>query len=362
MDDREHISDLIDRSLLGTLSDAEKEKFERLLEEQSGIREEYEAAKEIFTALEEQHNHENWSRELDVIHNDMTGTNAKASKRVNTTKRRRFFSTLAIAASISVLTFISTLFVMKRNIYKINVRENSVTYQLKGNLDSLNMSFGHLKTSLDSIKHHVPQTYTGSFGSCFLVSQNGYFITNHHIIKNAKELHIVNKTDSTIVWKARPIYEDPILDLALIQIIDSAYFEHTPLIADENEQLGSDLYSLGFPKKDIVYGEGVLSSENGHNGDTLSIQTSIPANPGNSGSPIFNKKGQIVGIITARHPHNVASTYAVKPQFIKLFLNNTPDSLQISSNPYNSQKFKQLEQVNKIKQLRKFVFRLEVIK
>jgi S1-C subfamily serine protease len=65
-----------------------------------------------------------------------------------------------------------------------------------------------------------------------------------------------------------------------------------------------------------VYGEGYLSSKSGNSGDTTTYQVSISANPGNSGSPVFNKKGEIIGIISSKQTNAEGVVFAIKSKNI----------------------------------------------
>ena len=64
-------------------------------------------------------------------------------------------------------------------------------------------------------------------------------------------------------------------------------------IRKSNTDLGERIFTLGYPRNDIVYGEGYLSARTGYNSDSLSYQVQISANPGNSGGPVFNNNGEI---------------------------------------------------------------------
>ena len=65
-------------------------------------------------------------------------------------------------------------------------------------------------------------------------------------------------------------------------------------------ELGEQIFTLGYPRDEIVYNEGYLSAPTGYEGDTLTLQVGMSANPGNSGGPVFNKNGEVIGIIKTR--------------------------------------------------------------
>ena len=64
-------------------------------------------------------------------------------------------------------------------------------------------------------------------------------------------------------------------------------------------------------RSEIVYGQGYLSAKTGYNGDTLSCQIDIAANHGNSGSPILNKNGEVIGILNGRQANTVGFAFAI---------------------------------------------------
>jgi S1-C subfamily serine protease len=79
---------------------------------------------------------------------------------------------------------------------------------------------------------------------------------------------------------------------------------------------------LGYPRNDIVYGEGYLSSRTGFEGDTLSFQISVAANHGNSGGPIFNQNGEVIGILSTREEDAEGVVFAVKSKYIYSAIND----------------------------------------
>ncbi|MFX5785492.1 hypothetical protein ABTE36_23650, partial [Acinetobacter baumannii] len=59
------------------------------------------------------------------------------------------------------------------------------------------------------------------------------------------------------------------------------------IIRKSNADLGEEIFTLGYPRNEVVYGMGYLSAKSGYNGDTLSYQIQMSVNPGNSGAPVF---------------------------------------------------------------------------
>jgi S1-C subfamily serine protease len=74
---------------------------------------------------------------------------------------------------------------------------------------------------------------------------------------------------------------------------------------------------MGYPKDEIVYNEGYLSAKSGLQGDTMSFQITISANPGNSGGPVFNKNGEVIGILNARQASANGVVFATKAKYIQ---------------------------------------------
>lgn len=181
-----------------------------------------------------------------------------------------------------------------------------------------------------------------SFGSGILISSQGYIITNHHVVDNAGKL-VVELTEGSNKknYKAEVVTVDKDNDLAIIKIKDDNFEKLPPLKYSfkENGQLdvGGTVFTIGYPHaltgmgKDAKFTDGKISAKTGYEGAINSFQSTIPIQPGNSGGPVFNDQGQLVGVINAsiRNAENVA--YAIKLNYIKNLVEVLPDKVDLPS-------------------------------
>ncbi len=160
---------------------------------------------------------------------------------------------------------------------------------------------------------------------------NGYIITNHHVIDNAKTIiiHGING-DFDNTYSATVVGIDKNNDLALLKISDSSFngFGSIPYsVSSTTSEVGEDVYVLGYPLTTTMGDEiklttGIISSKTGFQGDVSQYQISAPIQPGNSGGPLFNKNGNVIGVVSAKHEGAENVGYAIKT----LYLRNLVDS------------------------------------
>jgi S1-C subfamily serine protease len=151
-----------------------------------------------------------------------------------------------------------------------------------------------------------------ALGSGFVYNDKGYLITNYHVISNAKIVD-VTFTDGNR-YTASVIGKDPLSDIAVLKIIENLNKPITPLdIANSsNLKVGDKVIAIGNPyglentmTTGIVSQTGRLIQETSGISITDAIQTDAPIHPGNSGGPLLNIKGQVVGINTAGESERV---------------------------------------------------------
>ena len=140
-----------------------------------------------------------------------------------------------------------------------------------------------------------------ALGSGFIIDKKGIVVTNNHVIQGAEDI-IVSVNGST-EYKAKVIGTDPYMDLAVLEIQSDEEFEPVSFGDSDNARIGDWVIAIGNP-----YGfggtvtSGIISSRNRDIGLTRYddfIQTDASINVGNSGGPLFNLDGKVIGINTA---------------------------------------------------------------
>ena len=178
--------------------------------------------------------------------------------------------------------------------------------------------------------------YTGS-ATCFAISNKGYFVTNYHVIANAKTIMIrgINGNYDKN-YKANVVNFDKNNDLAIlnispdsVKIIGSIPFSINSKISN----IGESVYVLGYPLRatmgdEIKLTNGIISSKTGFQGDVSCYQVSAPVQPGNSGAPIFNTKGELIGIISGKHLDAENVSYGIKSSYLLSLIDVLPEKIE----------------------------------
>ena len=164
--------------------------------------------------------------------------------------------------------------------------------------------------SSKSIKEYggiIPNQEVEGIGSGFIINEEGYILTNYHVIEGANEV-TVTLSDKREV-QAKVVNYDTDQDIAMLKIIEAIEVPAVVELGDSNAlRAGEELIAIGTPlSKEFsqTVTKGIVSAVNRtvetSEGVKLNlIQTDAPINPGNSGGPLVNNKGQVVGINTLK--------------------------------------------------------------
>ncbi|MES2875084.1 MAG: serine protease [Bacteroidota bacterium] len=262
----------------------------------------------------------------------------------------------AIAATVAMIAVFGTLFSTGYFDEKIS---NSF---LRRKLSSIERSQNAINKKLTDKPFKGPVD-PGQFGGTgFAITSNGYVVTNYHVVKDADSIYVQNSAGES--FKAKQIYIDPTYDLAVLQIIDPAFNDLATLpytFKKSASSVAEGVYTVGFPKDDLVYNEGYVSSSNGYQGDTVAYQVSIPVNPGNSGGPLLDNRGNVVGIINRKQTLVDGVAFAVKSSYLLKSIEAIPqDSLEdkLILNKRNS--LTGLKPSEQFKKLEPYIFMVKV--
>lgn len=179
-------------------------------------------------------------------------------------------------------------------------------------------------------------------GTGFFISKDGYIATNFHVVENSSEIQVnFNQNEKKFSFSAKLVLQDPDSDLAILKIDDEDFKQIKDLpysINTEIADLGTDVFSLGFPLtqimgSDIKFTDGKISSKTGMNGRISDYQISVPIQPGNSGGPLFNLKGDLIGITSSGFNRELNLTenvnYAVKSTYLLNLIQLLPRKIEI---------------------------------
>ncbi len=197
-------------------------------------------------------------------------------------------------------------------------------------------------------------------GTCFMISQKGYFLTSKHLVEDRK-IFTAQHRETQQTFEVETVYRDSLLDFAILRCHKNVadLFDAIPYrFYKADLELGEEVFTLGYPKADIVYTKGAVSSETGFLSDSNFVEISLPANPGFSGAPLFTENGDLAGIITANNSKKQNVTYVLKHQYVfgKIAELEAMDSLDVDLSRNYSRRFSQKS--NLIKNLRPYIFEL----
>ncbi len=180
-------------------------------------------------------------------------------------------------------------------------------------------------------------------GSGVIINADGYAITNAHVVQRETNLR-------TTVWFPQPdgtlwrtVIEDVEivavnnhLDLALLKIPhpEDDRFVFAPLEAVEGIEVGQTAFAIGTPLGlERTLSLGVISTTQRSFDGLTYIQTDAAVNPGNSGGPLFNTRGEVIGITNMKIPFGEGLSFAIPARYVKDFIRNREAFAYEKDNP-----------------------------
>ncbi|MFN5209329.1 MAG: S1C family serine protease [Bacteroidota bacterium] len=224
--------------------------------------------------------------------------------------KKVFYTSLWVAAATALL--ISGVSV-SLFIYLNGQMKNSAYKALRRDVEHIRSSQNKIISGFSLADKKESRNVNQFGGTGFAIGEEGIVVTSYHVIKGGDSIFV--ETQDGKHYKTTLIKSYPECDLAILQISDTSFksWNRIPYsIRKTSAKLGEKVFTLGYPKDEIVYGEGTISSRSGFNGDTLSYQVSIPVNPGNSGGPLLDEKGNVIGIISGKQTESDGTAFAIR--------------------------------------------------
>jgi len=179
-------------------------------------------------------------------------------------------------------------------------------------------------------------------GTGWFCNSDGYVITNKHVISNEQSITVTafkregNRFEKKVYKKVKLIALDGDIDLALLHIEEDLDMEVPQLYLGDSDDLkvGDKVFTIGNPMGlERSTGEGIISKTHRNYDGRLYIQTTAPIAPGNSGGPLFNERGEVIGVVNMGYITLDGLGFAIPSRYIKEFLDNVESFAFDPDNP-----------------------------
>ncbi len=197
----------------------------------------------------------------------------------------------------------------------------------------------------------------GGLGSGFIINEEGFLITNFHVIEGETQISIEvyhqknGDLERRSYKQVKIIALNKFADLALLKIDDkdAPKFARVSLGDSEALAVGDRVFAIGSPLGlERTVTEGIMSTKTRQMEGDLYLQTTAQINPGNSGGPLFSMRGEVIGVTNMKITFGEGLGFAIPIELVKFFLNHRDAYSYDNDNPSNP--FRYLEPPSRISQ------------
>ena len=364
MKSEKELLELIDAYLNDEMTSEERVAFEKLRSEDASLDHKIVAHKDFLRSLDEHAAQKRLYSKMNAIHEQLNVAAIRAEVLPKSTILKTLWNkyrlNAAVAASVAVIAVLATM--STTGYFSKNHATNSHYSDLRREINSIKKSQNDIIKNIKEDSSNMPADPSRFGGTGFALSENGYIVTNFHVIKEAQSVSVQDNEGHS--YRVKVIHTDPIYDIAVLKITDTAFkpFKSLPYTFKKTlSDVSEDVYTIGYPKDQPVYGRGYLSSNTGYLGDTIQYQVSIDANLGNSGSPLLDSKGNIIGVIKGKDPETEGAAFAVKSGFLLKTIESIPeDSLDEKLELNKKNGLAGLSRKDQYKKLKDYIFMVKV--
>jgi len=353
----------VERYLKGEMSLKEKTFFEEIRNNNPAIDQMVVEHTFLYHELEKQSNLKAFKHSLHEVENKLTEEGIISKTQLKGKAKviflwKKYKRNIAVAASIAgFVSLVTTGLIVT---YNNKAGKTDITY-LISQIKKTKSEVAQLKNTINANSNNpnLPASPNPDFRATgFLIDGKGFIVTNAHVVTRMKTIYVENNKGE--YFTALAIYTDPNTDLAILKINDTSYktvYNLPYSINRSNSNLGEQIFTLGYPRNEIVYGEGYVSAKSGNEGDSTAYQVSVSVNPGNSGGPVLNKNGEIIGVITSKNSTADGVVFAAKSKNIYKLLDEVKkagDTVNIKL-PTNTG-LRGLDREQQVKKMEDYVF------
>jgi len=215
-----------------------------------------------------------------------------------------------------------------------------------------------VKELVNQLGEGVVQVRTPSgTGSGFILNEEGFLITNFHVVEGETELSIEvyhqrkGQLERKTYKQVRLVAMNKFADLTLLKIDDEKAPKFVPVLLGDADALGvgERVFAIGSPLGlERTVTEGIVSTKTRQMQGELYLQTTTQINPGNSGGPLFNQRGEVVGVTNMKIMFGEGLGFAIPISAVKYFLNHRDAFAYDNDNPVSAYRY--LEPPSRMKQ------------
>ena len=357
--------ELAEAYIAGSLSQDEVNELNNRLASDVEFANEYNEAINLISSMEGSGKQKRFRSMLRDIHEKQTKANLPAKiKRI--VLPAHFWRTAAVAAGVAILTSTFTIwgtnYALKKNESKYNTISREVGAIKKVQAQQQAQQNKLIEIINTKNKPTAPLSDVKYTGTGFALTNDGYFATAYHVISDGDSVYIQNHDGD--YYKAFLVNFNAETDVAILKVEKKNFHfgknEVPYTLAGNKSALGAGIFTLGYPNDEVVYSEGYISAKNGFQGNTLQYTLELPAGHGQSGSPVIDGNGNVLGLLTAVGSQNEANTYAVSSKALLELLHTIPNAS--SFHLPKSNKLGRMSREQQIEKMEAYTFSVKVYK
>lgn len=353
----------IERYLNGEMNADERKQFEALSNSDAAIAQKITEQKEFLKVLKQYSDRLALEARLNEIHEEIDVHTMADELIVHPSAVVRMWrnhhSKISVAASIAIFAVLSLLFLTGK------FNNDSKYVQLSRKVGNLEVKVNQNQRATQGNTHasHNVNAIDRFRATGFAITADGLIATNYHVVGDNDSVYVQNAAGK--LFKAKVVFVAPGTDIAILKITDTAFrgLATIPYTFKRSESdLAENVYTYGYSQDSPIFNRGELTSANGLNGDSTKYQVSIPLRPGNSGGPLIDSRGNVIGVVNAKETQvdGVNLNFAIKSTYLLSAIDSVSkqDDAKVILNTKNT--MANMTTVQQLKKLKNYVFMVKV--